>query len=105
MTQVPAPIQAFIDATNKGDHAAFLSAFTDDAVLTDWGRTFTGRSHIADWDRTDNIGVHSHLEIVQIEQHGGGYRAKVRVKGQGFNGVGTMTFQLGGNLIKKLEIS
>lgn len=105
MTQIPTPIQAFIDATNAGNRDAFLAAFAENAVLTDWGRTFSGRTHIADWDRTDNIGVQSHLEIVEIAQHGGGYRAKVRVRGQGFNGTGTMAFQINGNLITKLEIS
>jgi len=35
-----------VEATNRGDGEAFLDAFADDAVLDDWGRTFTGRSEI-----------------------------------------------------------
>jgi hypothetical protein len=105
MTNVPAPIQRFIDTTNKGDQAGFLSAFAEDAVLTDWGRTFNGRERIADWDRTDNIGVRSHLAIVRIAQTGNTCRAEVKVSGQGFNGTGTMTFQLAGDHIARLDIS
>jgi hypothetical protein len=32
------------DATNRGDSAAFVDAFAEDAVLDDWGRTFTGQA-------------------------------------------------------------
>jgi ketosteroid isomerase-like protein len=104
-SNIPAPIQRFIDATNKGDQAGFQSAFADDAVLTDWGRTFAGRERIADWDRSDNIGVRSHLAVVRIAQTGDTCRAEVRVSGQGFNGTGTMTFQLAGDHIARLDIS
>ncbi|MDF2117727.1 nuclear transport factor 2 family protein [Roseiarcaceae bacterium H3SJ34-1] len=104
-SNTPAPIQKFIDATNKGDRLSFLSAFAEDAVLTDWGRTFAGRERIAEWDRTDNIGVRSHLAVVRIAHTGDICRAEVRVSGQGFNGTGTMTFHLAGGLIARLEIS
>jgi ketosteroid isomerase-like protein len=104
-SNIPASIQRFLDATNKGDQAGFLSAFAEDAVLTDWGRSFNGRGRIADWDRTDNIGVKSHLTIVRITQTGDTCRAEVRVSGQGFNGTGTMTFQLAGDHIARLDIS
>jgi len=102
---IPAPIQRFVDATNRADRAGFLSTFTEDAVLTDWGRTFEGRTRIADWDRTDNIGVKSHLAIEHLTQTGNTCRAQVKVSGQGFNGTGTMTFHLAGDHIARLDIS
>ncbi len=54
MSTTPPVIQRFIDATNAGDTAAFLEAFTPDAFLSDWGRDFTGRAgthrtSLADW--------------------------------------------------------
>ena len=64
-TPVPAPLQAFIDATNRGDSEAFTSVFAEDAVLDDWGRTFHGRDGVASWNRTD-------------QQSGDGNTAQVR---------------------------
>ena len=105
MTTTPTAIQRFIDATNSGDTEAFLTAFTTDAFLSDWGRDFTGSAAIANWDRSDNIGVQSQLRIVSVAPHGEGYRARVAVKGNGFNGEGTMTFTLSGDRISRLVIS
>jgi hypothetical protein len=51
------PIRAMIEATNRGDVASFLDAFASDAVLDDWGRTFTGRAEIAGWNARENIGA------------------------------------------------
>ena len=104
MTTPPA-IQRFIDATNATDTEAFLDAFTPDAFLSDWGRDFTGRAAIAAWNETDNIGVHSQFRIVSITPDGDGYRARVAVKGNGFNGEGTMSFTLADDRISRLVIS
>ncbi len=65
---LPAAVQAFVDATNAGDSDAFVAAFTPDAVLDDWGRTFTGHDGVARWDVTDNIGKRSHFEAVSAEE-------------------------------------
>jgi ketosteroid isomerase-like protein len=54
---LPAAIQDFIDATNRGDSDAFAAAFTEDAYLNDWGREFHGRDGVRAWNRTDNIGA------------------------------------------------
>jgi ketosteroid isomerase-like protein len=91
MTTTPPVIQRFIDATNAGDTDAFLQAFTPDAFLSDWGRDFTGRDAIADWNETDNIGVQSKFRLISIEPNGAdGYRVKLAVSGNGYNGEGTM---------------
>ena len=105
MTTTPPAIQRFIDATNTGDTDAFLDAFAADAFLSDWGRDFTGRAAIADWDRSDNIGVQSRFRLLSIEPSVGGYRVRMAVTGNGFNGEGTMTFSLAGDRISRLVIS
>ena len=63
----PAAIQNFIEATNRGDSDAFVAAFTEDAYLNDWGREFHGHDGVRTWNRTENIGVRSHLELVSAE--------------------------------------
>ncbi|GAB3338361.1 nuclear transport factor 2 family protein [Micromonospora halotolerans] len=106
-TAVPAPIQTFIDATNRADSDAFVAAFTDDAYLNDWGREFHGRDGVRSWDRTDNIGVQSHFALVGIEPgtDPDSYVVTLTVSGNGFNGTGPMTFHLRDGLIASLNIS
>jgi ketosteroid isomerase-like protein len=104
---VPTALQTFIDATNTGDSDAFVAAFTDDAVLDDWGNVFHGRNGIASWNRTDNIGKQSHFELVSLEPTDDPDRvvATLRVTGNGFNGTGPMTFEFRGDRIARLVIS
>jgi ketosteroid isomerase-like protein len=106
-TSVPAPLQAFIDTTNRGDSAAFIAVFTEDALLDDWGRVFHGRDGVASWNRTDNIGKHVHFELVGIEETGDPDQvvATLTVSGGGFNGTGPMTFTFRDGRIARLVIS
>lgn len=102
---LPAAIRQFVDTTNAGDTAGFLDSFTQTGVLTDWGRTYTGRAGIAHWNDTDNIGVAAHMRVVSIEEKQGIHHARVAVTGQGFNGEGRMAFTLEGDRIARLVIS
>ena len=103
--ELPAPIAAFFATTNRGDTPGFLDCFTADAFLSDWGRDFSGRDGIQRWNETDNIGVGSNLTPLSVSGSGPDYTVRVRVKGQGFNGEGTMRFTLTGDRIARLVIS
>ena len=104
---LPAAIQDFIDATNRGDSDAFAAAFTEDAYLNDWGREFHGRDGVRARNRTDNIGVRSHFEVVGAEPGTtpGSYVVTLTVTGDGFNGTGPMNFGLRDGRIARLRIS
>jgi hypothetical protein len=106
-TSVPAPLQAFIDTTNRGDSEAFTAGFTEDAVLDDWGRLFHGRDGVAAWNRTDNIGKQAHFDLVGIEATDDPDQvvATLTVSGGGFNGTGPMTFTFRNGQIARLVIS
>jgi hypothetical protein len=106
-TDIPAAIQDFIDSTNRGDSDAFAAAFTHDAYLNDWGREYVGHDGVRDWDRTDNIGVREHFELLGIEPGTSpdSYVLTLTVTGDGFNGTGRMTFRLRDGLIASLRIS
>ena len=100
-----APIQSMIDATNRGDSAAFLAAFADDAVLVDWGRTFAGKAEIAKWNASENIGTQNHLRVTSVHRSGTQVRVTVAVTGKGYNGDGTFVIDLGPHGIVRMVIS
>jgi hypothetical protein len=104
---LPAPIRAFIDATNAADSDAFVATFTPDAYLNDWGREFHGHQGVRAWNRTDNIGVHSHFDLVSATpgEQNGSHIVTLTVSGDGYNGTGPMRFDLRDGLIARLVIS
>ncbi|MEO8529529.1 MAG: nuclear transport factor 2 family protein [Pseudolysinimonas sp.] len=110
MTSAPAPIQRMIDATNAGDHDAFLATFTADAVLVDWGKEFSGTDSsgtdsIAAWDESDNIGRKAHFRVADVEKDGDAWLVTLDVTGAGFNGTGNFRFMLTDDLIARMEIT
>lgn len=105
MSEVPPAVQRMIDATNSGDHEAFVAAFTDDAVLVDWGTVFEGREGVASWDRSDNIGRRSHFEVAGVERDGDDWVVTLDVTGGGFNGTSDFRFTLAGDAIARMEIA
>jgi SnoaL-like domain len=106
-TELPEPIRTFVDTTNNGDSEGFVAAFTPDAYLDDWGREFHGHAGVRDWNRTDNIGVQAHFDVISASPGPtpDSYVVTLRVSGNGYNGTGPMTFELRDGLIATLRIS
>lgn len=104
---LPPAVRTFVDATNAGDSARFLTAFTDDGFLDDWGRQFRGHTELSSWDRTDNIGKRSHFDVRGLRDGATPDEVllDVTVSGDGYNGPGTFTIRLRGGLIASLVIS
>ncbi|MCL1870900.1 MAG: nuclear transport factor 2 family protein [Promicromonosporaceae bacterium] len=104
--ETPPAIEKFIAATNAGDSDAFVAAFTDDATLYDWGRSFRGHQGVRRWDSTDNIGVQSRFVLLDVRAGArpDQYVASIRVSGNGYNGTGDMLFQVRDGLIADLRI-
>jgi hypothetical protein len=105
MSDVPAPVQRMIDATNAGDSDAFVAAFTPDAYLEDWGRGFHGHDGIRSWDTTDNIGRKAHFETDGAERDGDDWVVAFVVTGGGFNGTSDIRFTLDGDRISRMVIT
>lgn len=67
---LPQPIAAYFQSTSIEDKAAFLAAFTEDAIVVDEGKVHSGKAAIESW------GIHSHLAanlrfaIRKVEQTG-----------------------------------
>jgi hypothetical protein len=102
---LPAPVQAFFDATNAGDTAAFLAAFAPDGVVDDWGREFHGHEAIRRWSDGENIGVHATFDVTDVTVENGAYVVTATVGGGGFNGPSRFTFQVAGDQVTRMTIS
>ncbi|MFT8917558.1 MAG: nuclear transport factor 2 family protein [Oenococcus sp.] len=107
MTAIPQAIHSFITATNEANDTAFVNAFTPDAYLEDWGRVFSRHNGVASWNRSDNIGKHSHFDFVSIKDGSKSdeYIVTLKVTGGGYNGTSDMVMTVAGDKISRLIIS
>jgi hypothetical protein len=101
---LPKPVQALVDAANRGDTPAFLAGFTPDGVVDDWGREFRGPADIQGWSDAEFIGVEVALEIEEIEIDGTRTIVAATVGGNGFNGPSTFTFLTVGGHVSRMTI-
>ncbi|MEG8275372.1 hypothetical protein [Streptomyces sp. AHA2] len=63
---VPAAIRTVTEATNRGDSEVFATAFTQDARLDDWRRTFHGHDGVPDTDGAGAIAaVSAHKYLIR----------------------------------------
>jgi hypothetical protein len=64
--QLPAPIRAFIEATNAHDANRLFAVLTDSAVITDEGHEYRGTAAIKNWSDAKYIGARVRLEAVNV---------------------------------------
>jgi uncharacterized protein (TIGR02246 family) len=105
VTELPPAVARVIEATNAGDAAAFVDAFTEDGVVDDWGRVFRGREEIARWDAGENTGVRSTFRVQEVTVDGDTVTARLAVGGGGFNGTSTFTFEVEGDRVRSMRIT
>jgi hypothetical protein len=98
------PVQAMLDAANGGDLPRFLSIFTEDGVVDDWGREFRGATQIKAWSDAEFIGKRVSLAVEGVERHGGETVVTAQVGGDGFNGPSHFTFAVAGDKVSRMTI-
>ena len=67
---LPAVVTTYLTAHQARDVATAISIFTDDAVVTDEGRTYRGRDEIATWLGSAGERIHLHDRIHRRDHHG-----------------------------------
>jgi hypothetical protein len=102
---LPAAIERFIAAANKGDVAAFLALFPADGVVDDWGRRFTGHPAIRRWSDAEFIGKQVSLKVTSFEQNSNTVGVMADVGGNGFNGPSRFTFVLDEDKVREMRIT
>jgi hypothetical protein len=102
----PAVIDRVIDAINAKDEDGYAAAFTQDAVIEDFGRSFSGPDGARSWSSTDLIGVDMVIERrgVTAEQDGS-FSVAIRARSRGFNGDGGMHFTVLDDRVARLWVS
>jgi hypothetical protein len=102
----PAVIDQVIDAINAKDEDSYASAFTQDALIEDFGRSFVGPAGARSWSSTDLIGADMFIERrgVTTEQDGS-FHIAIHARSQGFNGDGGMHFTIVDDRVARLWVS
>jgi uncharacterized protein (DUF1330 family) len=78
---LPAPVVAFIEATNSFDLEAFMRALSDDALVNDHRDEFIGEQQIRAWARREIIGDRVTLAVMSASRRGGAVAVTVSVDG------------------------
>ncbi|GAA0037355.1 nuclear transport factor 2 family protein [Brevibacterium metallidurans] len=103
-TPIPQPVADFIDIVNAHDDAGFLAAFSPEATVDDWGRTFTGRDEIKAWSDTEFIGSKPTLTPEQVDVDGNAVTVIGDWRSNHANGRSAFTFITSGHEITSLTI-
>ena len=78
---MPQPIATFIRTVNERDPGAFLSCFSNDAVVSDIGREFRGAAAIKEWAKSEIFDVNVTLDVVNVASRDGQIVVTVKVDG------------------------
>ena len=80
-SNLPAPVSAYIEATNAFDVEAFMATFTDDALVNDHRNEFVGSGAIRDWARREIIGDRVTMQPVEAKSRGSAVVVTARIDG------------------------
>lgn len=102
--QVPAPVQAMIDAINAADTEAFVSAFTPEGFVSDWGTVKAGPDGVRSWAGSDAIGAGARMTVLSAETEGDTTRIRFGWTSRVFNGESEGIFVVDGDRLASFTI-
>jgi ketosteroid isomerase-like protein len=79
--RLPPAIAAYVKASNEADSNAFLGVFTDDALVNDIQREFSGKAAIGKWAEREIFGAHVTMEVMRAIDHYGNVIVTARLDG------------------------
>ncbi|MEZ5212283.1 MULTISPECIES: nuclear transport factor 2 family protein [unclassified Gordonia (in: high G+C Gram-positive bacteria)] len=101
---IPEPVAAFLARVNAHDEDGFLDAFTDDGVVDDWGRIFTGRAAIKQWSDKEFIGSNGTLTVEEADADGGRVTVVGDWRSTHANGRSKFVFDVDGDKLTRMTI-
>jgi ketosteroid isomerase-like protein len=69
--RLPPVIAAYIKSSNEANSDAYLSVFSDDALVNDIQREFWGKAAIGKWAKREIFGAKVAMEVVRAVDHHG----------------------------------
>jgi len=103
-SNIPEAVARLVEAANHHDPEAFLASFTQDGVVDDWGREFTGAESIRGWSDREFIGANVSLTITRVSATDERATVSADVGGDGYNGPGHFIFELRGDRVARMTI-
>ena len=107
---LPAPVSAYVDATNAFDIDALVATFAEDALVNDHRDEFTGRDAIRAWAQREIIGDRVTLHATGVTCRGNAVAVTANIDGN-FDKTGlpnplvlTFYFSISGERIVQLII-
>jgi ketosteroid isomerase-like protein len=79
--RLPPVIAAYLKASNEADSDAFLGVFTDDALVNDIQREFSGKAAIGKWAEREIFGAKVTMEVVRAIDHHGDVIVTAKIDG------------------------
>jgi hypothetical protein len=102
--QLPAPVDAFVEAVNRHDAIAFLAFFPPDGVVDDWGREFVGPDAIRGWSDVEFIGAEGTMDVRSVSEHEGVVTVIADWRSTHANGLSSFAFACEGDRVTRLTI-
>lgn len=101
---LPPALQSAVDAINAEDTDAFVAAFSASGVINDWGRVLKGAEGVRSWARTDAIGAHAKMTVVEAATTGDTTHIVFDWQSRVFNGRSEAYVTLADGLIAEFRI-
>ena len=101
---VPAPVQAVVDAINNGDEDAFVAAFSEEGQVDDWDRILDGPEGVRSWAQTDAIGQSAQIGVKEATTDGDTTELLFDWRSNRFNGTSRAFVTVEGDKVKVFRI-
>ena len=102
---LPAHLEDFIEAVNRGDTESFLAFFSSSGMVNDWGTKYVGHAAIRTWSDREFIGDKVSLVVTSCEQQDDRVSILAKVGGDGFNGPSSFVFVLHDGKVQEMLIT
>lgn len=102
--EIPAPVQAMVDAINEADTEAFVAAFAPDGFVSDWGTVKAGHDGVRSWAASDAIGAGAKMTVLSAVTEGDTTRIRFGWSSSVFNGESDGIFVVTGDRLASFTI-
>ena len=102
---LPRPLATLLDAINRNDTQAFLTHFSANGTVDDWGTRYQGHASILAWSAREFIGVKVSLQVTSISQQGSEFSILADVGGQGYTGLSRFVVDFENDKVREMRIT